>query len=177
MIAPRQAALELAEILQPNEKVIWAARPDALSTVRTKIVVWWVGVPLCAALFGLTMSGKVSSNVLVPLGLVAFALIAAPFVMLFENALTIYAITDRRILIARRPPARPPLVSCNFDAMDDKLEILETGAGSGHVYFASGLSTKMRDTDYTGKLAFRDVAKAHEVAALLDKTRRRKTKA
>jgi len=171
LIVPRQAALELSEILRPNEKVIWAARPDPLSTLRTKIVVWWVGVPLCGAVFGLTMSGKVSSSFLVPLGLVGFALMAAPFVMLFENALTTYAITNRRALIVRRPPSRPPLVSYNFDAMDDKLEILETGGGAGHIYFASGLSTKMRDTDYTGKLAFRDVGNAHEVAKVLDKAR------
>jgi hypothetical protein len=174
VIVPRQAALELADILEPNEKVIWASRPDMLSTLRTKIILWWVGVPLCAAVFGLTMSGKVSSSVLAPLGLVAFALMAAPFVMLFENALTIYAITDRRALIARRRPARPPLVSCRFDAMDKKLEVLETGAGSGHLYFASGWSTKVRDTDHTGKLAFRDVAKAHEVAKILDKARGKK---
>ncbi len=171
MIAPRQAALELAEILQPNEQVVWAARPDSLSTLRTKIFLWWVGVPLTLAVFGLFMSGKVSSGILVPLGMFAFALMAAPFVMLLENAFAIYAITDRRALIARRPPARPPLVSCAFDEMDDDLEVLETGGGAGHLYFASGFPTKMRDTDYTGKLAFRDVAKAHEVARLLDQAR------
>jgi hypothetical protein len=171
VIVPRQAALELADILQPNESVIWAAHPDARSTLRTKIVIWWVGVPFCAAVFGLTMSGKVSSGILFPLGLAGFALMAAPFVMLFENALTIYAITDRRVLIARRPPARPPLVSCNFDAMDDKLEILETGGGAGHLYFGSGFSTRVRDTDYSGKLAFRDVGSVREVTKLLDKAR------
>lgn len=174
MIVPRQAALELAEILERNEKVIWATRPDTLSTLRTKIVVWWVGIPWCAAVFGLLISGKVSSGILVPLGLVGFALMAAPFVMLFENALTIYAITDRRALIARRSPSRPPLVSCRFDAMDKKLEILETGGGAGHVYFASGWSTKNRDTDFQGKLAFRDVAKAHDAAKVLDIARRGK---
>jgi hypothetical protein len=176
VIVPQRAAHDLADILKPNEKVIWAARPDALSTLRTKIVIWWVGVPLTFAVFGLLMSGKVSSAILGPLGLVAFALMAAPFVMLFENALTIYAITNRRALIARRAPSRPPLVSCGFDAMDDKLEILETGGGAGHLYFASGWSTKERDVDHTGKLAFRDVGKVHEVARLLDKARGKKAK-
>ncbi|MBZ0147128.1 MAG: hypothetical protein K8F62_06230 [Pseudorhodoplanes sp.] len=171
MIAPRQAALELADILQPNEKVIWAAHPDARSILRTKIFLWWLGVPFCAAVFGLAMSGNVSAGVLYPLGLVAFALMAAPFIMLFESTLTIYVITDRRALIARRAPARPPLVACGFEAMDEKLEILETGSGAGHVYFASGWSTKGRDTDYAGKLAFRDVGKAYDVAKLLDKAR------
>jgi len=175
VIVPRQAALDLTEILEPDEQVIWAARPDALSTLRTRIVTWWVGVPLSAAVVGLYMSGKVSSAILVPLGLVAFALMAAPFVMLFENALTIYAITDRRALIARRPPSRPPLVSCGFDAMDEQLEILETGGGAGHLYFASGWSTKVRDADYRGKLAFRDVGKVHEVAKLLDTARARQS--
>ncbi len=171
MIAPQQAALQLADILQPDEKVIWAARPDARSILRTKSVIWWVGVPLTLAVLGLSMSGKVSSGILVPLGMAAFALMAAPLIMLFETTLTIYAITDRRALIARRPPSRPPLTSCGFDAMDERLEILETGGGAGHLYFASGRSTKNRDTDYTGKLAFRDVGKAHDVAKLLDKAR------
>jgi hypothetical protein len=151
--------------------VIWAAHPDARSVLRTKIFIWWVGVPLTLAVFGLTMSGKVSSDILVPLGLVAFALMAAPLIMLFETTLTIYAITDRRALIVRRPPSRPPLTQCGFDAMDDELEILETGGGAGHLYFASNWSTKQRDVDHTGKLAFRDVGKAREVARLLDKTR------
>jgi hypothetical protein len=174
VIVPQQAALDLADILKPKEKVIWAAHPDVLSTLRTKIVIWWVGVPLTFAVLGLTMSGKVSSTILTPLGLVAFALMAAPFVMLFENAYTIYAITNRRALIARRAPSRGPLVSCDFNAMDDRLEILETGGGGGRLYFASGWSTKVRDTDHTGKLAFRDVGKVHAVAKLLDKTRRGK---
>jgi hypothetical protein len=176
VIAPKQAALELAAILQPKERVIWAAHPDALSTLRTKIVAWWVGVPLCAAVFGLYMSNRVSAGVMIPLGLAGFAFMAAPFVMLFENALTIYAITDRRVLIVRRPPSRPALVECAFDAMDAKLEILETGGGAGHLYFASGWPTKVRDTDHTGKLAFRDVANVHDVAKLLDKTRKGKGK-
>ena len=172
MIVPQQAALDLADILKPNEKVIWAAHPDVISTLRTKIVIWWVGVPLTMAVFGLWMSGKVSSAILTPLGLVAFALMAAPFVMVFENAHTICAITNRRALIAHRSRTKHPLVSCGFDAMDEKLEILETGGGAGHLYFASGWSTKMRDVDHTGKLAFRDVGKVHEVAKILEKARR-----
>jgi hypothetical protein len=176
VIVPRQTELELAEVLEPKERVIWAARPDALSTLRTKMIIWWVGVPLCGAVFGLFMSGKVSAAILYLLALAGFALMAAPFIMLFENALTIYAVTNRRALIARRPPSRPPLVTCRFDAMDKKLEILDTGSGAGHLYFASGWSTKKRDTDHTGKLAFRDVGHVREVAKILEKARRGKAK-
>ena len=132
-------------------------------------------MPLTFAVFGLFMSGKVSSTILGPLGLVAFALMAAPFVMLFENSLTIYAITNRRALIARRVAIAASPVSCAFDAMDDKLEILETGGGAGHLYFASGWSTKVRDVDHTGKLAFRDVGKVHDVAKILEKPGAEKT--
>lgn len=172
MIVPEQAQTELADILQPDERVIWAARPDARSTLRTKMIVWIVAVPFCAAVFGLFMSGKVSAAILYPLALVGIALLATPFVMLFDNALTTYAITNRRALIARKSPSRPPLVSCGFDAMDDELEILETGGGAGHLYFASGWSAKQRDVDHTGKLAFRDVGNVHAVAAILDRVRR-----
>lgn len=162
----------LAEYLEQGESVRWAARPSALSLLRSKSALWRVGVPWLAFWFGVYLAGWLSWNWFAPFGLVGFALIAAPFIMLFESDRTIYAITSRRALIVHNGK-RHEVVSVPFRDMDAKLEVLETGGGAGHVYFASGRSTKMRDTDYTGKLAFRDVADAQNVAKILDAARER----
>lgn len=161
----------LAEYLEKDESVRWAARPSALSVLRSKSALWRVGLPWLAFWSGVYLAGWLSWNWFAPFGLVGLALVAAPFIMLFESDKTIYAITSRRALIVHSG-RRHEIVSVPFRDMDAELEVLETGGGAGHVYFSSGHSTKMRDTDYTGKLAFRDVANAHGVAMILDAARK-----
>ncbi len=58
-------------------------------------------------------------------------------------------------------------------AWTTQLEIMTAGGKSGHLYFASDMSTKMRDVDYTGKLAFRDLADVQTAAAQLEAARKR----
>ena len=77
--------------------------------------------------------------------------------MAIDTQYTVYAITDRRALIVRNG-LRPDVVSCPFERMDATPEIMTAGGRGGHLYFASDMSTKLRDVDYTGKLAFRDLA-------------------
>lgn len=177
MIAPRQAALALADILQPGERVIAAVRPDMRSILYSKRFLFWIGIPWLAAVAILSATGLVSNGLLAPFALAGAATVAAPFVMMFEAAFTTYAVTDRRALIVRRAPARHPLVSVAFADMNRELKVLETGDGAGHLYFASGYSTRMRDTDHTGKLAFRDVADVHKLADLLARARNGNTAA
>jgi hypothetical protein len=160
----------LQDLLETGEKVRWAARPDFRSVLRTKLKLWWVGVPWTVVIVALYFLGWLPDGAFYPLALVSFAFLAAPFILVFEGDNTVYAITDRRVLIVHRG-MRHSNVGHPFSAMDKELEVLETGGGAGHVYFASNLSTKMRDTDHTGKLAFRDVANAREVARILDKAR------
>ncbi len=171
MIAPQQAALALADILQPGERVIAAVQPDMRAILRSKRFLLWIGLPWLFAVALLYATGTLSGGVLAPFALAGAAMLAAPFVIAFEAAFTTYAVTDRRALIVRRAPARPPLVSVAFADMDRELEVLETGDGAGHLYFASGYSTRMRDTDHTGKLAFRDVADVRKIAGLLARAR------
>lgn len=156
--------------LEKGEKVRWAARADFRSVLRTKLVLWWIGVPWTIAVIALYFTGWLPAEAFYPLGMVSFAFLAAPFILVFEGERTIYAITDRRALIVH-DGMRKSRVGQAFRGMDEKLEVLETANGAGHVYFASNLSTKMRDTDHTGKLAFRDVANAKNVARILDQAR------
>jgi hypothetical protein len=70
----------------------------------------------------------------------------------------------RRTLGRRRTESWP------IDTLDDKMDVLESSAGCGHVYFGTQTRKSQRlDADYTGKVAFSEVARPHEVAALLQR--------
>ena len=171
MIAPAHALTLLANDLEPGERVIYAVRPDIWTAIRNKVFLWWIGAPWCIAVFGLFFAGRASWVIFTPLALVGLAMLAAPIVVAIETQYTIYAITNRRALIVRTG-FRPATVSCPFDRMDDTLEIMTAGGKSGHLYFASDMPTKMRDVDYTGKLAFRDLADVKAAAAQLEAARK-----
>jgi hypothetical protein len=162
--------------LQPHltkgEIVRWAAQPSVFSILRTKSIFWWIGGAWLCLAFGFVFYGWISVEEFLFLGLAGIAFIGGPFLMVFEGEMTIYVITDRRALIVHNGMRRSA-VGVEFSRMDDKLEVLETGGGAGHVYFASNMRTKQRDTDHTGKIAFRDVANAREVAKILDEVRKR----
>jgi len=172
VIAPREALTALENDLAPGERVLYTTRPDIGTTIRNKAFLWWIGVPLCIAIFGLFLAGRASWAVLIPFGLVGLIMLAAPIVLAFETRSTLYAITDRRALILRTG-FRPSKTSCPFDRMDATPEVMTANGKSGHLTFASDMSTKMRDVDYTGKLAFRDLADVHAAAAQLKAARSR----
>jgi len=145
--------------------------PDLLSTLRTQLVLWWIGLPWIAAGLTLYFYGLISAAwapfVLVP-GLV---FVAAPFLLTFFADGTIYAITNLRAIIKHDAIGKKETVSIDFADMDDRLEILPVRSGIGHLYFASGMSAKLSDVDHTGKLAFREIAQPEAVAELLEKIR------
>ena len=172
MIAPGHATALLATVLEPGERVIWAARPDLWTTIRNKAFLWWIGVPWCIGVIGLSLAGRGSPIVAAPLALVGFALMATPILLAIDTQYTLYAVTDRRALILRNGLLKPGLVSCAFDRMDEVLEVMTSGGKSGHLYFASNMPTKMRDVDYTGKLAFRDLADVQEASLNLERARK-----
>ena len=168
MIAPAHALTLLAEKLEPGERVVFAARPDIRVTLRNKLVLWWIGVPWCIAIFGLYFAGRASLAITVPFAMVGLALVMAPILLAIDTQYTLYAITDRRAVIVHEW-FRPETVSCPFDRMDQKLESMTAGGKGGHLYFASG--PRMRDVDYTGKLAFRDLADVSTAADALERAR------
>jgi hypothetical protein len=170
VIAPAHALTLLADKLQPGERVIYAMRPDVWVSLRNKLFLWWIGVPWCVAVFGLYFAGRTSAVVAWPLAMVGIAMLAAPIVMAIDTRYTVYAITDRRALIVR-DGFRPDLLSCAFERMDQEPECMTGGGRSGHLYFASGMPTKLRDVDYTGKLAFRDLADVPAAADALARAR------
>jgi hypothetical protein len=171
VIAPAHALTLLADKLQPGERVLFAVRPDLRVTLRNKLFLLWIGIPWCAGSLSLYFAGRASPMVALPLAMVGIALVAAPIIMAIDTRYTIYAITDRRALIVR-DGFRPDIVSCPFERMDATPEIMAPGGKGGHLYFASDMPTKLRDVDYTGKLAFRDLADPQEVANRLEAARK-----
>ncbi len=155
-------------MLEPGEKVVWTGGPDAGSTLRTQTALWWVGIPYMAVALALFYFGRVGSGwewfVIMP----GVALLAAPILLAIFAGGTIYAITDRRAIIKHDALGNQQSVAVRFEDMDEKLEILPVRPGIGHLYFASCVPTRISDTDYTGKLAFRELAKPEAVAAFLE---------
>lgn len=158
--------------LEQGETVRWAARPNVYSIIRTQKGLWWIGGIWLAAAVAAFWLGWISWEVFAPLGIIGGAILAGPFIQLFEGDRTVYAITNRRVLIVHNG-MKPEIVRVPLAGIDEKFEILETGSGAGHIYFVSGMSTKIRNVDYTGKLALRDVANARKVAEVLDAIRKK----
>lgn len=170
MIAPGHAAALLDGRLEPGERLLYTARPDIGVTLRNKMVAWWIGIPWCVAIFGLYFAGRASLAITVPFGMVGLALVLAPVLLAVDTRSTLYTITDRRALILHQGFTRGE-ISCPFEQMDAQPEQLTAGGKGGHLYFASNFPTRLRDVDYTGKLAFRDLADVPAAAQALEKAR------
>src|SRR3954469_13890978 len=98
--------------------------------------------------------------------------LVAPFLLAFHAGSAIYAITDRRVIILRDALGQKQTISVPFEDMDKELEIIVTHGTTGHLYFASEQPTRLADVDYQGKLAFRELPRAAEVADPLNRIRR-----
>ena len=161
----------LAGILDPGETVQWASGPDKFLALRGMRWLWWIGLPWTAAAVTLYLLGYFAAGwemfVIAP-GLV---FCAAPFLLVVYASGTVYAITDRRAIIRHDALGKKEIVTVAFADMDKKLEVLPVRLGIGHLYFASGLPGRLSDADYTGKLAFRDIADPEAVAQLLERVR------
>ena len=98
-------------------------------------------------------------------------MIAAPLVMLLYDLQTLYVITNRRALILRTAWGRRTVTGTSFGDMDATFEILDIGRGTGHLNFASGISTRSPDADYTGRYGFRCIRDPDPVRDILERAR------
>jgi hypothetical protein len=132
---------------------------------------WWIGLSWTAIALTLWFSGYLGEGWQIFAVAPGLAFVAAPFLLAYYASGTTYAVTDRRAIIKHDTVTKRPLMSVAFADMDEKLEILPVRPGVGHLYFASGLRTKLSDVDYTGKLAFRGIAEPAAVAEILERAR------
>ena len=162
----------LAETLGDGERVIWQAQPDGVAHMMMSRFLWWIGGVWLVAVVIAFANGWIAQSA-TPLLMVGIAMVAAPFVMLLFDLQTLFAITDRRALILRTAWGRPTVRATSFKAMDKEFEILDIGRGAGHLNFASGMSTRSPDTDYTGRYGFRCIRDPARVRAILEGARGR----
>lgn len=171
-VVPRGKRAALIAMLQDGEQVLWTGSPDPLSTLRTQGMLWLFGVPWLALALLAFFLGWIPKGWAIPAFLPGLALTVAPLLLAAYAGGTVYAITDRRAIIRHDAFGKDETVSVRFEDMDEKLEILPVRKGVGHLYFASGISTRLSNADHTGKLAFRELPDAEDVAALLERARK-----
>ena len=160
----------LADALQPGERVLWQAQPDGIARMMMWRFLWWIGFPWLTLATVATARGWLDQSAMFFL-LFGAMMIAAPLVMLLHDWQTLFAITTRRALIVRTAWGRKTVTGTSFDDMDATFEITDIGRGAGHLNFASDVSTKSPDTDYTGRYGFRCVRDPASVRDILERAR------
>ena len=90
----------MTEALQPGERVLWQAQPDGVARMMMWRFLWWIGFPWLLLTAVAISRGWIGQSTM-PIVMVGFMMIAAPFVMLLFDLQTLFAITNRRALIVR----------------------------------------------------------------------------
>jgi hypothetical protein len=161
----------LADTLKPGERVLWQGQPDGIARMMMWRFLWWIGLPWLILTVIAMIRHWIGEWAAFPL-LFGAMLLAAPFVMWLHDLQTLCVITDRRALILRTAWGRRSVVATPFAQMDATFEILDIGRGAGHLNFASGVSTRSPDTDYTGRYGFRCIRDPERVRGILEQARR-----
>jgi hypothetical protein len=160
----------LIRTLQPGERVLWQGQPDAVADMMMWRFLWWIGFPWLALSAVAASNGWINQSTTFFL-MSGAIMVAAPFVMLLYDLQTLCVITDRRALILRTAWGRRTATATAFDDMDATFEILDISRGAGHLNFASGVSTRSPDADYTGRYGFRCIPDADRVRDILERAR------
>jgi hypothetical protein len=161
----------LNETLEPGERVLWSAQPDGVARMMMWRLLWWIGLPWLALTAIAASQGWIDAA-LPFLLMTGIMMVAAPFVMLLHDLQTLCAVTDRRALIVRTAWGRRRVTGTDFKNMDAAFEVQDIGRGAGHLNFASGISTRSPDTDYTGRYGFRCIRDPARVGDILQRARR-----
>jgi hypothetical protein len=159
----------LAATLDKKERVIWQGRPDAWTEMMMWRFLWLVGVPWLTLAIVAAHRGWIDESAFFFL-ITGVLMLAAPFINYVQSLQTLFVITDRRALILRSgwPRKKQTADSTYYADMDKEFEVLPVKGHVGNLNFASGVSTKSPDADYTGRYGFRCVKNVAKVRALLE---------
>jgi hypothetical protein len=160
----------LAATLAPGERVLWQGQPDGVARMMMWRSLWWIGLPWLTLTVIAMIRHWVGEWAAFSL-LFGAMLVAAPVVMWLHDLQTLCVIPDRRALILRTAWGKLSVVATSFAQMDATFEIQSIGRGAGHLNFASGVSTRSPDTDYTGRYGFRCIREPERVRGILERAR------
>ena len=164
---PRRLIRLRDEKLFDGEKILWQARPDAWAGLRYTGATWFLSVPWMAmTAFANWM--KWIDGATTPLFMVGAAFAVIPILFLIRDLQTLFVITDRRALIVRGvwKDNKASTDSTALSQMQSpKVEVISGHVG--HLYFASGFSTRKEDSDEKGRYGFRNIKNVEKVRELL----------
>jgi len=153
--------------LADGERLIWRGRPDAHAALRSHLSLMLIGLPVLLVGAWFYFRDGAFANVGGVAAIIGAALSAAPFLVAGRALATAYVITDRRVILSAQAFGRSDIVERALATLDPEFEILASGARTGHLYLAGGCARKSGHVDGFGKLAFRDLAAAEKVRAIL----------
>lgn len=165
----------LTATLDRGERVLWQGQPDAFADMMMMRFLWWIGFPWLS-LTALAISRGWIDQSITFFVLMGIMMVAAPLVIVLYDMQTLCVITDRRALILRTAWGKRPVTGTLFKAMDETFEILDVGRGAARLNFASRVSTRSPDADYTGRYGFRRIRDACHVRNILERARDRNGK-
>jgi len=171
-MTPEVAERAVQAELDPEETVIWIGRPGALALAAKQafggaVLLVWTGLATFGLLISLA-SDDAGLLVLVPAAFVAIGVLL--FTRLVRDAAaawwTVYAITDRRILVLQTAPFTK--VMSWTPRQITSIERRDSGAGRGDVVFHQTLHPGTESSVLLAS-AFVDVAGVREVEKLVRK--------
>ncbi|MGO8670036.1 MAG: hypothetical protein ACLQVD_01505 [Capsulimonadaceae bacterium] len=162
---------------EPNEELLWSGQPNpgrlALASVPLLIFgAFWSALPVFFIYMMLTTMNRpnVASPPIVFMAipilflLIGIAMISSPFIA-YKNALvTIYAITNRRIMIIKAGRTRSVESFRNINLSD--VTMSESQDGSGNLMFAKQLR-QTRNSSYMASVGFTGIQNVREAHNLL----------
>jgi hypothetical protein len=133
--------------LEPGEKLLWAGQPDPKRLALQSLPVVLFGIPFTAfAVFWIVNALNIGSNMPrtgafsffplfgIPFLLVGLGMLTSPWWAHRKGSQTVYAVTDRRLLIIKGGAARSVQ---SFDENSiGNIERVERSNGSGDIIFA-----------------------------------------
>jgi len=164
---PRRLIRLRDEKLFDGESILWQGRPDAWAGLRWTGATWFLSVPwMVMTAFANWM--KWIDGATTPLFMVGAAFAAIPILFLIRDLQTLFVITDRRALIVRGvwKDNKATSASTSYNQMQSPRAEVVSGH-VGHLYYASGFSTRNEDADEKGRYGFRNIKDVEKVRDLL----------